>query len=138
MQILSPGSDFDEVNLGSTGFAQLGLPHYEERAQFEGEYLLERLPKLMGAPPPNFCAFKWKAFPYTMGAIQLGNYQETFYHEIVLYMDWNDPRHVKYYHKCEEKINFDKLEEEIMHLWLQRNPPVEPEDIDHLINPDKL
>lgn len=135
MNILSPGSDFDTYNVGSTGFAQVGQPDYDERAEFEGKFLLKRIPELVGKVPPNYCALKWKAFPYEIGAIQLGNYQTVYYHEVCLFVDCNDPRHMKYLNKC-EAVDWDKLEAELHHAWLQEHVPETPEDIDHLINPE--
>lgn len=136
LKILIPGSDFDVVHIGSTGFAQVGTPTYYDRAAFEGKFLLERFPELIGHPPEG-AKLKWKASPYEIGAIQLGNYQLTEYHEIALTMDWNNKAHIKYFHKCED-VQFDILEEEINQLWLQAHPPAAPEDINHLLNPDKL
>ena len=59
------------------------------------------------------------------------------YHEMCLLMEDNNKEHWYYHGKC-ECLDWDKLEEEIEYTWLQEHIPIPVEDVNHLINPNKL
>ena len=105
----------DYFHIGSTGFAQVGTADYEEKARFEGKFLLKALRKIYGDGPKG-TDLRWKAFPYEIGAIQMGTYQNVFYHEVIVWLDTDNKSHVAYANRL-EGADFDALEIECQTAW---------------------
>lgn len=110
----------DTINIGSTGFAQVGSNDYWEKQKFEGKFLKSKTVELIGEPPEGSYLI-WKGFPHDFGT----------YHELCLVMDDENDKHWNYMDKA-EGIDMDGMEEEIELLWLQdHQEKIEPDDVRH-------
>ena len=118
-----PAMRLEAINIGSTGFAQVGSEDYYTKQNFEKEFLLKRIPELIGKLPID-ATLSWKAFEHDFGT----------YHEMCLMMHSENKTHQNYLNKAEQ-IDFDKLEEEFEELWMQEQYP---EDVSHLIDENKI
>ena len=69
----------DLINIGSTGFAQVGREGYHEKMRAEREVLLSYFNEHHPIPEGirGMCRYKWKSFPHDFGT----------YHELCLVYD---------------------------------------------------
>ena len=70
--------NYEDLEVGSIGFAQVGQDDYQEKAKFEGKFLKKKIVEKLGDPPADG-RLVWKSNPHDFGT----------YYDMVLRVDEN-------------------------------------------------